>query len=310
MKALVAATVGLVMGLAGPRDVSPASVSAVARDFSPATVARQGPPQRIVCIVPAVTEMLFAIGAGDAVVGVSSFDRYPPEALGRTRVGALVDPDVERMLSLRPDLAVVYGSQAELVGRLDRAGVPVFQYRHAGLADITQTIRALGQRVGRGPAADALSSRIEEDIAAIRGSLAGRARPRTAVIIAREPGSLRGIYANGGVGFLHDMLEAAGGAEVFADVPRENLQVSIEVLIARAPEVILEVHPSEGWTADRVTRERRAWTALAGLPAVKTNRVHFITDSAVLVPGPRVAQGIRLMAEALHPGVRLGGESP
>lgn len=258
-------------------------------------------PRRIVSLVPAVTEMLFAIGAGDAVVGISSFDRYPPEALERTRVGALVDPDVERMLSLKPDLAIVYGTQGDLIERLERAGVPMFNYEHAGLTDITATLRALGARVGYAGEADRLAAQIERDIAAIRSRVAGRQRPRTAVIIGREPGSLRGIYASAGIGFLHDMLEAAGGDDVFADVVRQNLQVSVEILLARAPQVIIEVHPPEGWTPERLARERDLWQAFAGLPAVRNARVHLIADDAVLVPGPRVVEGIRRMAEVLHP---------
>lgn len=260
-------------------------------------------PRRIVSLVPAVTEMLFAIGAGDAVVGISSFDRYPPEALERTRVGALVDPDVERMLSLKPDLVIVYGTQGDLIARLERAGVPMFNYEHAGLPDITATLRALGARVGYAGAADRLATEIERDIAAIRSRVSERQRPSTAVIIGREPGGLRGIYASAGIGFLHDMLEAAGGEDVFADVARQNLQVSVEVLLARAPQVIIEVHPPEGWTPERLTRERNLWQAFPGLPAVRNERVYLIADDAVLVPGPRVVEGIRRMAEVLHPGV-------
>ncbi|HSG00241.1 MAG TPA: ABC transporter substrate-binding protein, partial [Vicinamibacterales bacterium] len=219
----------------------------------------------------------------------------------RTRVGALVDPDVERMLSLKPDLAIVYGTQGDLIERLERAGVPMFNYEHAGLTDITATLRALGARVGYAGEADRLAAQIERDIAAIRSRVAGRQRPRTAVIIGREPGSLRGIYASAGIGFLHDMLEAAGGDDVFADVVRQNLQVSVEILLARAPQVIIEVHPPEGWTPERLARERDLWQAFAGLPAVRNARVHLIADDAVLVPGPRVVDGIRRMAEVLHP---------
>ncbi len=279
------------------------SVAALALGAFDATSERQQ-PGRIVSLVPAVTEMLFAMGAGERVVGVSSFDRYPPEALTRTRLGALVDPDIERMLSLKPDLAIVYGTQNDLIERLERAGVPMFRYEHAdaGLLDITRTIRQLGDRVGFTGEAGRLADRIEADIADIRARVAGRPRPTTAVIIGREPGGLRGIYASAGVGFLHDMLEAAGGADAFGDVKRQNLQVSVEVLLARAPEVILEVHPPEGWTPERVARERALWRAFPGLPAVKDDRVHIIADDVVLVPGPRIAEGIRRMAEVLHPG--------
>ena len=92
----------------------------------------QGRPERIISIIPSTTEMLFAMGAGPRVVGVGNFDRYPPEALTRTKVGGLIDPDVERIISLKPDLVVVYGTQNDLRTQLERAKIPMFLYQHAG----------------------------------------------------------------------------------------------------------------------------------------------------------------------------------
>jgi iron complex transport system substrate-binding protein len=211
---------------------------------------------RIISLVPAVTEMLFAMGAGDRVVGVSSYDRYPPDALRRPRVGGLIDPDFERILALKPDLVVTYGTQSELIDRLRRARIDLFNYEHAGLADITATIRALGVRLGLAEPADKVAATVERDLDEVRKRVAGRPRPRTALIIGRELGTLRGLHASAGVGFLHDILEIAGGSDVFSDVSRQSLQVSTEVLLARAPDVIIEMHPPEGWTPERVARER------------------------------------------------------
>jgi iron complex transport system substrate-binding protein len=262
--------------------------------------ARTLAPSRIISLVPAVTEMLFALGAGDAVVGVSSYDRFPPEVASRPRVGALVDPDFERILSLRPDLVVVYGSQTELIGRFERAGVPMYRYEHAGLADIMSTIRALGGRLDRRDRAEALAAGIEHDLDAVRRSVAGRPRPRTALIIGREAGTLRSVYASGGFGFLHDLLDLAGGEDVFADIKRQNLQATSELLLARAPEVIIELHGGEGWTPARLARERDVWRALPSLPAVRNGRVHLVADERLVVPGPRVADAARLLAATLH----------
>lgn len=243
--------------------------------------------------------MLFAIGAGDDVVGVSSFDHFPPAVETRPRVGALVDPDFERILTLRPDLVVVYATQTDLIARLDRAHVPMFRYRHAGLADVMTTIRALGARTDHVAQAEAEAGRLEHELAAIRASVAGRPRPRTALVFNRDAGSLRGIFVSGGVGFLNDMLTAAGGANVFADVAQESLQVSTELLIARAPDVILELRSPEGWTAARLREELDVWKGLPSLPAVRAGRVHILADDRLLVPGPRIAAGVRLMADAL-----------
>jgi iron complex transport system substrate-binding protein len=265
-----------------------------------ATVLQAG-ANRIVSLVPAVTEILFAIGAGDRVVGVSSYDTYPPQALTRPKVGALIDPDFERILTLRPDLVVVYSSQDELMRRLDRASIPYYRYRHAGLADITATIREIGARVGDRESAVRTASGIEADLAEIRASVDARSRPRTALLFGREPGTLRGIYASGGVGFLHDLLQVAGGENAFADVSREGLQVTSELLLARAPEVILEIRSPKSWTPERQQLELATWRRLPGLPAVKANRIHFVTDEALSIPGPRVALAARTLANALHP---------
>src|SRR4029077_15465356 len=103
---------------------------------------------RVISLVPAVTEMLYEIGAGAKLVAVSSYDTYPPEVKTLPSVGALIDPNVERILSLKPDLVVICGSQGDLKQQLARAGIGVFDYRHAGLAGVTGTIRTLGARTG------------------------------------------------------------------------------------------------------------------------------------------------------------------
>ena len=272
-----------------------------------ATAQRQAaaarPPARIISVVPAVTEMLFAIGAGREVVGVSTFDHYPLEVESLPKVGALVDPDFERILSLKPDLVIVYGSQADLLARLGRVGIPIFNYSHAGLADITETIERLGERIGRVAEARREVARIQAELDEVRRLVAGRRRPRTALLFDRELGSLRSMFASGGVGFMHDMLEIAGAVNAFGDAKRQSLQVSTETMIARAPEVILDVHPSGGWTPARIASERALWQALPTLPAVRAGRVHILADNLLLVPGPRVTVAVRMMAKAIHPDI-------
>ena len=260
----------------------------------------QQQPQRIISLVPAVTEILFALGAGDRVVGVGSFDRFPPEVEKLPRVGALLDPDLERILSLRPDLVAVYGSQADLRKQLERAGVPLFAYSHAELADVTTTIRTLGDRVGAADQATALVQDIERRIAAVRQRRAGKPRPRTLIVFGRESLSLRGIYASGGYGFVHDMVTAAGGDNVFADVEQESVQATTELILARRPEVILELR-AEPLDPAVEKKERAVWNTLASVPAVRTGRVHIITDRRTVIPGPRVGEGVELLERVLHP---------
>jgi iron complex transport system substrate-binding protein len=264
------------------------------------TVQAWAQPQRIISLVPAVTEILFALGAGDHVVGVGSFDKFPQEVEKLPRVGALLDPDLERILSLRPDLVAVYGSQSDLRKQLDRAGVPTFVYAHAGLADVTTTIRTLGDRVGASDRAAALIADIERRIAAVRQRTAGQPRPRTLIVFGRESLSLRGIYASGGYGFIHDMVTAAGGDNVFAEVKQESVQATSELILARRPEVILELR-AEPLAADVEKKERAVWNTLASVPAVRNGRVYIVTDRRTVIPGPRVGEGVEVLERVLHP---------
>jgi len=263
--------------------------------------AAQRPPataRRIVSLVPALTEMLFAIGAGPQVVGVSSYDTFPAEVKALPRVGALLDPDTERILSLRPDLVITYGSQSNVETQFARAGIRTYSYRHGGIDTIRQSLRELamltdhraeGERVGRD-----LQARLD----AVRARIRGRARPRTVLVFEHEPHTLRGMYVSGGVGFLHEMLEIAGGQNVFAEVKRESVQPSLETLIARAPEVIVEIRANPPQDIDA---ERRAWLTLTTVPAVRAGRIHFLAGEYLVVPGPRVPQGVEALARALHP---------
>ena len=143
-----------------------------------AALAQEGSPRRIISFIPAVTEMLFALGAGDRVVAVGSFDKYPPQIEKLPRVGALLDPDLERILSLKPDLVTVYGSQTDLRTQLERAKVPLFLYSHADLSDVTKTILELGARVGRSERARELTAEIERESCRASGSASRDSRGR------------------------------------------------------------------------------------------------------------------------------------
>jgi iron complex transport system substrate-binding protein len=267
-------------------------------------VRAQQPPQRIVSLIPAVTEMIFAMGAGDRVVGVSNYDRHPPQVERIERVGGLLDPNVERVLSLRPDLVIVYNTQQELKQRLDRASIPYYSYEHRALPDITVTIRAVGARIGAADAANRVASRIESDLAEIRRSVAGRPRPKTLLVFGRDPGALRRVDASGGYGFLHDMLDVAGGDDVFGDIKRQSVQATTEMILTRRPEVIIELRYGKTLPAGDTQRELSAWNVLTSVPAVRNHRVYLLAGDEFVVPGPRIVDATRAFVKTLHPESR------
>lgn len=269
----------------------------------PAAQPGTGPisPRRIVSLVPATTEMLFAMGAGDRVVGVGSYDRYPPEVEKLPRLGGLLDPSVERLIALRPDLVIVYDTQTELRRQLERTNIPAWVYSLKGLPEVTSTMRTLGERIGMAAAADAAAADVEARLRAIQGRVAGRPRPRTLLVFGREPGSLRGINASGGYGFLHDLLELAGGADVMGDVRQPAISMSSETVLAKAPEVIIELHYGGSLERSQLDAERRVWDTLQAVPAVRTKRVYLLAGNEFVVPGPRVVQAAERFARAIHP---------
>jgi iron complex transport system substrate-binding protein len=234
-------------------------------------------------------------------VAVSNYDVEPPAVRSLPTVGALLDPDTEKIISLRPDLVLTYGSQAELQAQLTAAKIPFFDYRHGGLDHIMVTMRALGARTGHAAGAEQAARSLQAAIDAVRRRVAGKPRPRTLLVFGREPGSLRNIYASAGRGFLHDMLVAAGGVDVLDDIKQESAQISTEMILARAPEVILELNAANRLNDEDLKTVVDPWMTLSSVPAVKNRRVVILLGSGLTVPGPRVAHGLDKMAKALHP---------
>lgn len=257
-------------------------------------------PSRIVSIVPAVTEMLFAIGAGPLVVGVGSYDTWPPEVLELPKVGALLDPDVERIIGLRADLAVLHASQEDVRVQLERVGIRTFPYSLGGLDNVMGTMRKLGAVVGREQQADAAARELERRLEALRQRAAGRPRPRTLLVFGHDPGTLRSIDASGGTGFLHDIVELVGGDNVYAAERREGLRISTEAVIAAAPEVVIDLRYGRALSEGELERERAAWKALASVPAVRDGRVYVLNGDRFVVPGPRVVDAAEEIARVIQ----------
>ena len=245
--------------------------------------------------------MLFAIGAGDQVVGVSSFAGYPDEVNSRPRVGALLDPNIERILSLSPDLVVMHESQTDAIEQMRRGNIEVFLYRHGSIADITDMLRQLGRRTGRTAKAMGIATQIEVTLQSIQPRVSNYQKPKILLVLGREPDTVRNVYASGGIGFLNDMIIAAGGINVFAHVESEAARPNAEGILAAAPDVIIEIR-AEGLLPDKTTPGNPSvWDALPAIPAVQKDRVYFLSGSDLVVPGPRVAKATERFARTLHP---------
>lgn len=245
------------------------------------------PPQRIISVAPSVTEILFALGLDDRIVGVSDADDYPPEAVAtKPRVGGVL-LDVERIIRLRPDLVLgVAGLQRGQLERLVALRLPVVAVEARTLPEVFRQITLLGRLAGVPGAADAVASRLRQRERVVRQAVAGREARRVYVEIWGEP-----LMTAGRDTFVSDLIARAGGVNIFADV-RGWPQVSEEAVVRRDPEVIVVTYP-QGVRA--VTRRR--WQ----VAAAREGRIGAVASSLVSRPGPRLVEGLAALARIVHP---------
>ncbi len=258
---------------------------------------------RIVSLVPAVTEMLFAMGAGDRVVGVSDFDTYPPEVYERPRVGALINPNVEKIFELQPDLVITYGTQSSLAERLGVAGIRLYPFVHSSIPNVLAYIRRLGLEIGLAEEGSRLANDIDRALEAVR-SEASEARPRVLLAHSRDIGTMGSFYSGGGQSFFDELITIAGGQNIFGDVEDDSIQPSLEEVFRRQPEVIIELLPSERGGEAETARRIEDWMALESVPAVRDGRVYVLAADYLLLVGPR----LHLAAQALADAIRAGSE--
>jgi iron complex transport system substrate-binding protein len=267
---------------------------------APDNAGSAGPPQRIVCASPSATEIVFALGCVDRVVGVSDYTVYPPEAKAKERIGGWMNPNRERLLALKPDIIVTQGNHEKLAAFADEYGIRFLSVKVQALADICAAIDTVGRALGNPDRAKALTEGIRGAVQSVREKVAGRPPKRVLLLLARSPGSLSGMGTVGPGTFLEEMIRAAGGVSVFADAKGGYPQVSKESILVRSPEVILELHPG-GLTEETTTQLRADWEEFKQLSAVRNGRVHFLTNDFLLIPGPRVALIAERLAQTMHP---------
>lgn len=258
--------------------------------------------QRIVSLAPSITETLFALGLGDRVVGVTRYCDYPPAAVEKAKIGGYYDLNYEAIVALQPDLVVCLNEHAENHNNLQNLDLNYHTLDHDRVETILASIRSLGETCGVKARSDELVSGIEERMARIKARRIDQRRPRVMVCIGRHMGfaDLGNVYIAGRDGFYSQMIELAGGVNVYQDELAFPV-VTGEGLMHLAPEIVIDMVPDlaqRGLTVDQV---RAQWQQLPDLPAVRNGRVFVFTDDFVVIPGPRFVQILEKMAAVLHP---------
>ena len=273
-----------------------------------AALSLAAPPQRIVSTAPSATEMLYALGLGDRVVGVTTFCHYPPEAARKPKIGDYLHPSLEAIAGLRPDLVVSEASGVRHAERLSALHLNVLEIDDATLAGIYDSIRRIGQAAGVAARADAVCAGMRAQFDAIRAAVAHLPRRRVLFLVGRTPGRIEDLVAAGRASHLDELLEIAGGENVFRDSIAAYAKIPLEELLARNPEVIVdmgEMSETVGVTEEQKRAVVALWGRYPSLAAVRQHRVYAVASDIFVVPGPRVVDAARALARMLHPEAGL-----
>ena len=290
---LVLLTIALVLTACSPSEQTP--VDYVFDDLG-RLVAINGTPQRIISLAPSITEILFALGLGEKVVGVTNWCDYPPEALDKEKVGEYDTPDIEKIVALTPDLILVaYGTSIDVINTLEGLGLTVFGIKSTDLDDVLNDIRTVGEITDKEVEAYTLTSEMESRIQAVTDQTEElEQRPKVFYLLWGGEGVA--LWTAGSETFIHELIEKGGGVNICGNITGYPI-ISIEEVIARNPEVII----TSSWPG--VYEWAMNETALNATDARQNNRVFVCDDNLAQRPGPRLVKGLEWFAYFIHPEI-------
>jgi ABC-type Fe3+-hydroxamate transport system substrate-binding protein len=264
-------------------------------------------PKRIVSTAPSITELLYALGLGDRVVGVDRFSRFPPEALRKAKIGDYVNPNLEAIAALRPDLVIIPTNPVKLAERLAILRMKVLEIDQDSIAKLYDSFRIIGQATGATAQAAKLEAAVRGQLEAVRTRAAPLKKTRVMFVVGRTPNRLDGLIVVGQASYLNEIITLAGGENVFRDAVASYPGVSLEEVLARNPDVIVDMGDmadTVGVTDEHKREVTSLWERLSSVAAVKQHRVYAVASDIYVEPGPRVVDAAKAFLEMLHPDAK------
>lgn len=261
-------------------------------------------PQRIVSTAPSITEMLYALGLGDRIVGVDRFSRFPAEAARKPQIGDYAAPNLETIASLRPTLVIIPTNPVQLRQRLEALKLRVLELDQEGIPAIYKSLRQVGEATSTTAKAEELVESIRKQLGGIRARASVLPPTRMMFVVGRSPGRLDGLIVVGQASYLNEILEIAGGQNVFGNASAAYPKVSLEEILSRNPDVIIdmgEMAETVGVTDAQKRSVTALWNRMGSIAAVRNKRVHAVASDIFVVPGPRVVQAAQEFFSILHP---------
>jgi len=253
------------------------------------------PPQRIVSLDPSVTEILFALELNSEIVGVTNYCDYPEQAKLKPRVGGYLDPNIEEIALLEPDLVVttLKTETPKLIQQLENFGIQVFVLDPRKIEDIFDNIFSVAVLIHREEKANHLIATLRERLDEIKKKVEGTYCPRVFLEMGADP-----LISVGPGSFAHDLIEIAGGRNVFGQSISTYRRCTLEEILLADPEVIIICSMVSN---DFCLRQRRWWKRWKNISAVRNNRIYIVEANLVARPGPRMVEGLEEIAKAIHP---------
>jgi iron complex transport system substrate-binding protein len=251
-------------------------------------------PQRVMSLAPSITEMLFALGLDDQIVGVTNFCNYPPAAAAKPKIG-YTHPNLESLVALRPDMVAAPSEflRADMLAKLDELKIPVFILQAKSLEDVFSHIHVLGRIFDRSSAADALTRSMRERLGELARHLETTPHARVLYVLSSQP-----LITVGPDSYIHQMIGLAHGINIAASASGAYPRLNMETVLEKNPEVL--IFPV-GSTESVSESERQTWGSWTGLSAVQHRRLHAVSSDTLNRPGPRVVEGLEQLARAIHP---------
>jgi iron complex transport system substrate-binding protein len=243
-------------------------------------------PQRVISMSPNFTEIVYDIGAQDQLIGVTNFCKFPPEAQKKEKIGGFLNPSFEKIVSLKPDLALLVPSYGRTIENFKKLNIPVLVQDNSTIQDVLDTYDVLGQRLGHEAQARTAKKKLEDRLDAVRQKAGARQPVSILFVVGHTIGGLQQIYAAGNDSFVGEIIALAGGENILAGTKIAFPLVSKEQLIKRDPEVIVDSMPSDEATGDTIEKAKVAWGQLPSLRAVRNHHVYFLKQDEYLIPGP------------------------
>lgn len=266
------------------------------------------PANRIVSTAPSITEMLYALGLGARVVGDTTFCTYPADARNKPKVGTFLQPDYERILSLRPDLVLVIKNPIGVTQKLRSLGLHAEELDQDKVGDILDSLIRVGMLTGKQTEAARLAASLRVQLVEVGAAAAARPSRTTLFLVGRSSGTLQGMVGAGPGSFIDELLQIAGASNALAGAPMQYPNVSLEQILTRDPEVILDMGDfahAERRPGQPEAKIQALWAAYPRLRAVRDHHVRVIDTDVLVRPGPRMAEAARILLSLVHPEVQL-----